>query len=199
MYIGDMKCNVTREYKLHELRQGRNAFAGDLLFKGTDLDIILDYARSLRGLEYCVVVTDTQVMTGEAEDGEFQGDTLTYTESQWAPLYRSNIIHPFQVGKYKPFSIENYALVEVRMTGDATGGLDHSVTLKSGFSAEDMTALLEYTRESMTRDALIAVFGSPHVKADRENIHQIHRVEEKADDLLNELAHKLKGGEYYGH
>lgn len=197
--MGYMKITNTTDYKLHKLRQGRNAFAGDLLFKATSIDTILDYARSLRGFSYCLVMTRTQVMTGEEEDGEFLDDTLTYTESRWATLFRAALLHPFQVSEFKPFTVENYALVEVGMTSDVTGRLDHFITVKSKFSDKDMATLMEYSMEAMTREALIAVFGSPHVKADRESLHQIYRVEEKADDLLNELAHKLKDGEYYGH
>lgn len=188
----------TTQYKLHEYRQGRHAFAGRRLFTATGAEPVLDYARSLRGFSYVMVETTTLVMR---DDAPHDGDEIriTYTESRYVLMHRQSLNDPFETSDWHPFDIDNYALVEVHMEG--TAGPEITTTISTFAKLKDTTlaALTEYTFEGLQRDALLATFGSAHVIADREHILQLHKVEEKADDLLNEMAHKLQGGEYYGH
>lgn len=188
----------TTQYKLHEYRSGRHAFAGRRLFTATGAESVLDYARSLRGFSYVMVETTTLVMR---DDAPHDGDEIriTYTESRYVLMHRQSLNDPFETSDWHPFDIDNYALVEVHMEG--TSGPEITTTISTFAKLKDTTlaALTEYTFEGLQRDALLATFGSAHVIADREHIHQLPRVEEKADDLLNEMAHRLQGGEYYGH
>lgn len=78
-----MDTEIT-EYKLHEYRQGRHAFAGRRLFKSSDAGAVMDFAKTLRGFSYAMIKTTTLVIRSETDDE----DTLTYTESSYTILYR---------------------------------------------------------------------------------------------------------------
>lgn len=189
-----MNTEIT-EYKLHEYRQGRHAFAGRRLFKSSDAGAVMDFAKTLRGFSYAMIKTTTLVIRSETDDE----DALTYTESSYTILHRPAQGVPFETSDWLPFELDNYALVEVHMEGTTGPEIETTLATFTKFKEDDMAMLTEYALERLQHDAMVAVFGSAHVKADREHILQLHKVEEKADDLLNEMAHRLQGGEYYGH
>lgn len=178
------------KYTLHEYREGRHALAGDDLCTGPELGFVTDYARDLRGFAYVVVETRTELIM---EDGG--GGALEYDEKAYAVIWRVRVGEAFSVGSWLPFTDDMYALVDVRVSWPLAYGTRPSVNvgLPPCLDAGARARLVEYVDGALLADALVAVFGTAHVPADREHSRRYPEVGDRMDDLLNAMAHRLKG------
>lgn len=178
------------KYTLHEYRDGRHALAGEGLCTGPLLAFVTDYAKDLRGLKYVVVETWTEFIREDGWDG-----ALEYDEKAYAVITRGRAEEDFSMGPWLPFTDDMYALVDLRVSWPLGGGRVPSVNvgMPPCLDARARARLVEYVDGELLADALVAVFGTAHVPADREHSRMLPRVADRMDDLLNAMAHRLKG------
>lgn len=180
------------KYTLHEYREGRHALAGDDICTGPLLEFVTDYAGSLRGLKYVVVETRTEFIREDGGDG-----ALEYDEKAYAVITRGRTGEDFSMGPWLPFTDDMYALVDLRVTWPRDGGgrLAPSVNVRipTYLDARARARLVGYIEGGLTADALEAAFGTACVPEDVEHCRRLPEVGDRMDDLLNAMAHRLKG------